>query len=179
MWFINTCICYLFQQKAVGIMSVLFYKHSSAHEGFTTMGNQHPASSGIFSIREKRPVSLSSATAEVFPLAHFWSPLMNLCLIPRIHVSCCSPHSNALLFFPNFLSPSHVFHLCLPICITHLRSMLVLVSNLIPLVNFSVSLQIIKKRLCGTACKRKHCIPKMGYRLVCISTHCFGTLSFV
>lgn len=131
-------------------------------------------------------VTLSPLTAKLFALAHFWSPLVNLCLIPCIHVSSCSPQCNALFFpkccpfFPEcFLSPSRVFHLSLPICITHLCSLLFSASNLIPLVNFSVSLQIIKKRLCGIACKRKHCVPKIGYRLVCVSALCFGTFSFV
>lgn len=145
------------------------------------MSTRHPASSGIFSVREKRPVSLSPTTAELFPLAHYWSLLVNLHLVPCIHLSYCSPHYNAVLFSQMFyfLSLSRVFHLPLCICITHLLSLLFSTSNLMPLVNFSVSQQIIRKRLCRTACKRKHCIPKTGHRLVCISTLCFGTFSFV
>lgn len=142
MQFLNTSICSLFQQNAVGTVSMLFYKHSSVHEDFTTKGIQCPASAGVFSIEEKRTVSLSPSTAELFPLAHFWSPLVNLCLIPCIHASYCSPHCNALLFFPNvvtfpfsFLYFSFLF--C--ICIVHLLSLLFFTSNLIPPVNLCLS----------------------------------------
>lgn len=51
------------------------------HKGFPG-----PASAGVFSIEEKKIVSLSPPTADLFLLPHFWSPLVSLCLIPCIRV---------------------------------------------------------------------------------------------
>lgn len=71
MWFLNISICSLFQQKAVGTVSIFFYKHGSMQEDFTTKGIQSPASAGVFIIEEKRTVSLSPPNAELSLWAHF------------------------------------------------------------------------------------------------------------
>lgn len=146
MWFLNTSICSSFQQKAVGTVSMLFYKHGSMHEDFTTKGIQCPSTAGVFSIKEKRTVSPSPPNAELFLLAHFWSPFWSICAWYHVYMYYCSPHCNALLFFQmllHFFSPSYIFHFSFPF-VMHLLSLLFFTSNLIPPVNLCVSADHLK-----------------------------------